>query len=150
MCWFILDEIYFIWWNSLSNCWVNLHTFPIEKRLIFFMIVLSEKFKYLDKRTIYFQTACVKIITTLPSKTYLELSLIWQRGLSNSSRYSAGLAHILKKKDLFRLPFIGIFSDQKSESSYIVHLVENLILYKTLYRAIFGNEFFLQDFSLQR
>jgi len=47
-----------------------------------------------------------------------------------------------EKKDIFYRFFFLILSDKKRESSDLVHIVEQLILYKTLYRVMLPNSNF--------
>ncbi len=47
-----------------------------HKNMPFGMIVSSEKFKYLENGTIFFQMACVEIYQTLAPITYIKTTQI--------------------------------------------------------------------------
>ena len=74
--------------------WWDIDVIKNHEKWPFLTIVPPEKYKYLNNGTIFFQTACVTILRTLTSKTYIKLNKIGRPRLSMLGRGLHGLAHI--------------------------------------------------------
>ena len=77
--------------------------------------IVLEKFEYLGKGTMLFETVCVKILKTLLSTTYAKMSRIWWFIVDDVSRSGPQILH----KSTFIYSVEGFCSGQNQKAKFL-------------------------------